>query len=71
VNASHWKDEGRTNPELEATRDRWNDRYCRAIAPQPVEPSRGWPWWVLTMVQMVVTVIPALAIMALIYAVAP
>jgi hypothetical protein len=66
MNASHWKDEGRTNPELEATRDRWNDRYCRAIAPQPVDPSRGWPWWVLTMVQLAACAAPVAFLVALI-----
>lgn len=30
-----WTDYRRSNPELEATRDRWNARFCRA--PEPTE----------------------------------
>jgi hypothetical protein len=63
---SYWENPGRTNPELEATRERWNDRYCRAIAPQPVETSRGWPWWLLTSIQLAVCAAPVAVIIALI-----
>jgi hypothetical protein len=63
---SYWINHARSNPELEVTRDRWNDRYCRAIAPQPVEPARGWPWWVLTMVQLAACATPVAFLIALI-----
>ena len=61
---SHWTDEARTNPELEATRDRWNERFCMSVAPQPVE--RGWPWWLLTMVQLTAVSLPIAFLIGLI-----
>jgi len=33
-----WTDSCRSNPELEATRDRWNARYCNA-SDAPEQPS--------------------------------
>ena len=47
-----YKDPTRTNPELEAVRDRWNTRYCDSLVPPPAAPFNPvWPaLWVVVIV---------------------
>jgi len=37
-----WTDYRRSNPEMEATRDRWNARFCRATEMNPEPSLRPW-----------------------------
>lgn len=49
---SYWTDYRRSNPELEATRERWNARFCNAAESQP-EPSRMTLWAAVVAVVLV------------------
>jgi hypothetical protein len=65
VNAAHWKNPARINPEIEATRNRVNERFCMAVAPQPVASRRPLSWWIITGAQLVAISLPALALWVL------
>jgi hypothetical protein len=47
-----YKDLTRTNPELEATRERWETLYCNSLVPPPATPFNPvWPaLWVIVIV---------------------
>ena len=47
-----YTDETRTNPDLEATRERWNTLYCDSLVPPPAASFNPvWPaLWVIVIV---------------------
>ena len=49
-----YKDPTRTNPELEAVRDRWNTRFCDSLVPPPAPRSTFNPVWPATWLIVIV-----------------
>lgn len=50
----NYTDPARTNPELEAVRDRWNTLYCNSVAPPPSDTGAFNPMWPITCVIVVI-----------------
>jgi hypothetical protein len=50
-----YTDPARTNPDLEATRDRYNTLYCNSVAPQPPSDTGTFnPMWPVSCIIVVV-----------------
>ena len=49
-----YTDETRTNPDLEATRERWNTLYCDSLVPPPAPRVTFNPVWPITWLIVIV-----------------